>query len=457
MAAMNQNEPVIIYFSAGQWRPPLPVGELRYPIYLIARRRHVLYVNPPASLLDRLSGKRRRRIHPPPDSHQSVPGTKMTVFTPSVVFPYSVRLPMPLFLKNMILNRNIQSITSQVLNIFHTLYPGREKPDMAWGTIFHHAGILERFPARHKLAIIDDNFPESPAFTPFQKNEVAEMERSLISSAEYIFTTSRTLFEEKARINPHCVMMENGVSDLFLPENREHLDGFAHQCPQQEHNIIEQIKSLPKPRIGYVGALNIRLWRDFLEEIFKAASGYQLVFIGNIDDSFPISMIEKMKNPNIHVFPYISHALIPYALEQFDLLVLPFELTRFSRFINPLKLSEYLSSGKPILATPLVEIKRIAGDSRGMVYFIENPKDIKHSIEKALREDSTEMRERRIALARARTWQRVTREMLSLVETILKSDRSDSSDSSDPSDSSDRSDLSDLSDKNNHSTPRKIS
>jgi glycosyltransferase involved in cell wall biosynthesis len=361
----------------------------------------------------------------------------MTVFTPSVLIPYSVRLPLPCPIKNRILKRNIQSISAQVLEVFRSLYPGRDKPDIVWGTIFHHAGFLGKFPAQHRLAIIDDNFPESPVFNPSQKKEVAALERSLISSSEYIFTTSRTLFEEKSRINPHCVMMENGVSELFLPENRGRLEAFAHQCPQKEKDIIERIKSLPGPRIGYVGALNIRLWMPFLEEIFKAAPQYQLVFIGNIDDSFPRAMVEKMSaSANIHIFPYLSHALIPKALEQFDLLLLPFELTRFSRFINPLKLSEYLSSGKPILATPLPEIKRIASEPAGMVYFIEKPEDIQNAIQKALRE-SAEMQERRISLARSRTWQCTTREMIAIVEKMLKPDLSDQSDPSDTSDKSD--------------------
>jgi glycosyltransferase involved in cell wall biosynthesis len=419
---MNQNEPVIVYFSAGTWRPPLPVGELRYPIYLLSKSHDVLYVNPPASLRDWRSEKKQPRTPESPFRLQRIPGTKMTVFTPSVLFPYSVRLPLPRFLKNGILQRNIKHISMQVMEAFHSLYPGWDKPDIVWGTIFHHAGFLEKIPARHKLAIIDDNFPVSPVFNQKQQKEVGEMEKALISSAEYIFTTSRTLFEEKSKINPHCVMMENGVSDLFLPENRGLLEDLAPECPQKEMDGIERIKTLPKPRIGYVGALNIRLWMPFLEEILKTASQYQVVFLGNIHDSFTHEKIQQMRtSSNIHTFPYISHALIPKVLEQFDLLLLPFEKTPFSRFINPLKLSEYLSSGKPILATPLPEIKRIASHPEGMVYFIEKPAEINHAIEKALKENSGEMQEHRIELARSRTWQCTTREMISVVETLLKS------------------------------------
>lgn len=417
---MNQNEPVIVYFSAGRWRPPLPVGELRYPIYLISKNHQVLYVNPPTSVRDWISPIKRRSFNKSPNRLQGIPGTKMTVFTPSVLFPYSVRLPLPCFMKNRILKRNIQSVSAQVLEVFRSLYPGKDKPDIVCGTIFHHAGFLEKFPGRYKLAIIDDNFPESPVFNPGQKKEVAAMERSLITSSEYIFTTSQTLFEEKSRINPNCVMMENGVSELFLPENRGRLEEFAHKCPQKEKDIIERIKRLPKPRIGYVGALNIRLWMPFLKEIFHLASQYQLVFVGNIDDSFPRTIVKDMKaSPDIHLFPYISHALVPRALEQFDLLLLPFEITRFSRFINPLKLSEYLSSGKTILATKLAEIKRIAPETAGLVYFVEKPEDIKDRIVRALKEDSAVTRERRIALARSRTWQCTAREMISVVEKLL--------------------------------------
>ena len=123
---------------------------------------------------------------------------------------------------------------------------------------------------------------------------------------------------------------------------------------------------------------------------------------------------------NIHLFPYISHAMIPRILEQFDLLLLPFQLTPFSHYINPLKLSEYLSSGKPIVSTPLSEVVRIASFPEKTVYFIENPEDLGRIVERALSEDTPLQKARRIDLARSRTWEKTTARLASVVNELLE-------------------------------------
>jgi len=415
------SESVIIYFCAGAWTPGLPVGELRYPIYLISQKLPVLFVESPLTWRERLSGGRRVETFRKMGSLRNVPDSKMTVFTPQVFVPYSVHLPLAGTLKNFILDWNIKSISRQVMSVFRRTFPGKENPDIVWGTIFHHAGFLSSIPARHKLAIIDDNFPLSPVFSSSQKKDVAQMERRLIERASAIFTTSIPLHEEKGKINPMTYMMENGVSELFLPENRQRLSSIAESCPAEERRVIEDIRKLPKPRIGYVGAVNIRLKMALLRELLNLPTPCHTVFVGNIDDSFPHRMFILLKqNPRIHFFPYISHALIPFLLKEFDALLLPFEETPFSRFINPLKLSEYLTSGKPIIATPLAEVMRIASKPEGIVYFVDKPEEFVGVVTRTLAEEGGDLCQARINLARTRTWECTTRKMRIVIENLLQ-------------------------------------
>ncbi len=417
----NLYEPVIIYFCAGGWRSQFPVGELRYPIFLVSKRWRVIFVEPPITLPEWVHSGKRIQFYRHSGSLRHIPETKLSIFTPHVLLPYSVRLPLPHLLKKTLLNLNIKRISKQVLQCFRHLFSEKALPDIVWGTIFHHTDFFHYVRGRHNLAIIDDNFPLSPVFTPHQQSEIAKMESCLIRRSDYIFTTSQTLFEEKRKLNPNNVLMENGVSELFLPENRPRLKNFIDEVPRKERHIIERIETLPHPRIGYVGAINIRLWKPILYEILKLPLHFHTIFVGNIDDSFSRPLLTEMrKNPRVHFFPYISHALIPDLLEQFDVLLLPFELTPFSRFINPLKLSEYLTSGKPIVSTRITEVVRIASQPEGMVYFIDSPETFRQSIERAIAEDSPTLHERRIDLARLRTWERTTTQMLSIVEKLLE-------------------------------------
>lgn len=411
----------ILYFCAGRWKDPLPVGELRYPIYLVSKRWPVLFVEPPRNLWDRIGFKSNPSIGKSQGSLRRIKNTHMTVFTPRFPVPYSIRLPLPDSMKNALLEWHSRSIAKQAMAAFKHVFPDNPLPDIVWGTIFHHARFFKHLKAKHTLAIIDDNFPLSSVFTPREQKQVAELERELITRAEYIFTTSHTLLDEKSKINPHCVMMENGVSELFLPEHRDLLGEYTRNCSAREREIIARIKNLPQPRIGYIGALNMRLLVPVLQELLKMPQNYHTCFVGNIDTSFPQKILEDLKKcPRMHFFPYISHALIPELMEQFNALLLPFNLTPFSNFINPLKLSEYLTSGKPIIATPLPEVVRIASQPEGMVHFVKDPGEFPAILDKALSQDSPELRAGRIALARTRTWECTTRDMIHVVEQLLE-------------------------------------
>lgn len=419
--------PALLYFSAGAWTHQFPIGELRYPIFLVAKKYPVLFVEPPLTWRDWLGGGRRVNIFQKEGNLRTVPNTQLTIFTPTATLPYSVRLPFPRFIKNFILKHNSASIARQAMQVFHKLYPQKEKPDILWGTIFHHAEFLKIIPANYKLAIIDDNFPLSPVFSKAQQKEVTRMERRLIRCAQAIFTTSRTLFEEKRKINPIAYMLENGVSELFLPENRSRLTPFEDAAPATEREIVGQIRNLPHPRIGYVGAVNIRLKMPLIQEILNLPDSYHTIFVGNVDDSFPRSLFEQLKKKsNVHFYPFVSHALIPSLLEQFDALLLPFEETPFSRFINPLKLSEYLTSGKPIIPTPLPEVVRIVSQPEGLLYFANTPEEFRATISRAIDENNPRLCEERINLARTRTWEQTSREMIALVDNLLKTSESGS-------------------------------
>jgi len=417
----SSQDPVIVYFSAGAWKHEFPIGELRYPIYLISQNRPALYVEPPFTLRDFTGNPARRDIRQKHGRLREVPGTRMTVFTPQTLLPYSPRLPLPGAVQRLILNSNIRSIIAQTENIFHRLHPRAERPAIVWGTIFHHAGFLRDMPADHRLAIIDDNFPVSPVFNPGQRQTVARLEAELIERADYIFTTSQTLLEEKRRINPHSILMENGVPRAFLPENRHLLEPFTARCRKQEHDVLRRVRGLPRPRIGYVGAVNIRLNMPVMQALTRLPGNHQICLVGHVDDSFPRPIYTALRAcSNIHFFPFVSHALVPSLLDEFDILLLPFELTEFSRFINPLKFGEYLSSGKPILSTPLPEVMRILANRRGLVYMIEQAGQFEPLVKEALEEDSEESRRERIALARSRTWEETTREMRDLIEGLLQ-------------------------------------
>ena len=87
--------------------------------------------------------------------------------------------------------------------------------------------------------------------------------------------------------------------------------------------------------------------------------------------------------------PYRS---LPSWAKAFDVAIIPYRLTRQVVNSAPLKLREYLATGKPIVAVPAPEIERFAG----LVRLARGPEQFITEIERALRNDTEADRARRM-------------------------------------------------------------
>jgi glycosyltransferase involved in cell wall biosynthesis len=174
------------------------------------------------------------------------------------------------------------------------------------------------------------------------------------------------------------VTIHNKIKDRLMrmgfPENKIIVleDAVQHYFIEQKLPNIEQLKislNLPpnKKIITYVGSLKkgkgivkiIKLSRALLyrdDIIFHLVGGSQK----------EIGVIKKKHNPSSNVFfsGFINGSEIPKYLACSDLLLLLYDINEKNPVMDlettsPIKLFEYMSSGKPILATRLPTIEKI--------------------------------------------------------------------------------------------------
>jgi nicotinamide riboside kinase len=91
-------------------------------------------------------------------------------------------------------------------------------------------------------------------------------------------------------------------------------------------------------------------------------------------------------------------------------------MTRFAKHANPLKLREYLATGKPVVAVVTPETSKFAD----YVYLATNYDTYLQAIETALREDCPEERRRRMAAVAGASWDSRFQETLTIVEETLR-------------------------------------
>lgn len=126
--------------------------------------------------------------------------------------------------------------------------------------------------------------------------------------------------------------------------------------------------NIPRPRIGFVGSLTYRLDFGLLFPLIKELPNVSFVFVGSFlsmpfDDPFVDTekqLVRLRLFPNVYVVSQVKdRRRIKAMISGFDICMIPYT-TRFAfnRYCYPMKLFEYFYMGKPVVSTPIEELKQ---------------------------------------------------------------------------------------------------
>jgi len=197
--------------------------------------------------------------------------------------------------------------------------------------------FIDAFP--EPRGIVYDCMPElsSDAHAPSQ---VAENERRLLSRAHVVIASGYELGAAKSRLHDNVHVLGSGVD--FHHFHRAH---FA-ECPAD-------LRSIPAPRLGYIGAIDEGLDYDLLRALASANPDWSIVLIGPVVDVDPV-LLPIM--PNLYYMGDCEYSVLPDYLAGIDVCLMPFALNEASRFLNPTNTLEYLASGRPVISTPIPDV-----------------------------------------------------------------------------------------------------
>ncbi|MCH8566875.1 MAG: glycosyltransferase [Balneolales bacterium] len=229
------------------------------------------------------------------------------------------------------------------------------------------------------------------ALEPYLRKHGVEGEITAIQNADVSFATSthlrRTLCER------------TGADVKFLP-NAASFETFrkAYDESLQEPADLQKI---PKPRIGYTGNICHRQDYPLIKALSAAHPDKSIVLVGP-KNFHAHTNIQLEEIPNVYFTGPKKVDELPAYLQHFDVLILPFLCNDVTRSIYPLKINEYLASGKPVVATPFSEDIRSFSD----VIQLESSHELfTAAVETQLKTDSTEKSRQRYERASLNTWQ----------------------------------------------------
>jgi len=186
---------------------------------------------------------------------------------------------------------------------------------------------------------IDDEYSFSSVDRPNDPREVA-----LIRAADLVIIHSQKLFEKKGSINQNSVRIPNGV------------DYAAFSTLQPEPADLADI---PRPRMGYVGVIKVQLDLALLVGLATRRPEWSFVLVGpvgNMGGKKPL--LEQLQRlPNVHLLGNKPVEQLPGYCQHFDVCMMCYEVSDYTNYIYPLKMHEYLASGRPVVSAPIEAVR----------------------------------------------------------------------------------------------------
>jgi GT2 family glycosyltransferase len=209
-----------------------------------------------------------------------------------------------------------------------------------------------------------------------------DQENDLISSSDLVIATARLLHAKTAQLATRTLLLPNAAD----------FEHFNQPGPEQ------LLANLPKPIIGYYGAISDWFDVELVRQAALARPQWQFVLIG---DTFGADTRALKELSNVHFLGEQPYSSLPAYLADFDVACIPFLLTPLTQATNPVKFYEYLSAGKPVVAVTLPELEPF----RDYFYPVDELTQFVPQLEAALAEQSPAAVQRRIDFARRQTWQ----------------------------------------------------
>ena len=235
----------------------------------------------------------------------------------------------------------------------------------------------------------------------YWKKHGESLEPKLMRKADAVVCNSYD-FTKKAKQNN---------SNSFYIGNGFDLEQYSSD---EKRDIPDDLKDIPEPRIGYVGALlTLRLNLDMMIEMAKVKPHWSFVMVGPEDEDFKKSELHDL--PNVYFLGKKHTQDVPAYIEHFNVCLNPQILNEITMGNFPLKVVEYLALGKPVVATATNTMNEIFSNH---TFLAEDTDSYIKQIEKALVEDRPALQEERKEFAKSFSWEKVAGILLSCIERI---------------------------------------
>jgi teichuronic acid biosynthesis glycosyltransferase TuaH len=397
MKLKNEN---IIFLGATKFDDAFESTSFTTAKYL-AGENNVYYVDYPYTWRDyfREKGSAKfnvRRKHFDPDELTLIDTTieRLKVIIPPLVLSINF-LPEGRFYRSL-LKMNEKRIASKV----NAVLKSRNVKSFIFINSFNfHYPDLPKFirPALNVYQCVD------PLIIPYDRKHGVVSEAEILKTADLVICTSKQLFLEKSKSNPNSYFIPN-AADV-------HHSNKALKASLPVHSLLSGI---PGPIIGYFGSIERRIDYGLLEKVASLNTGKSFVFAGGVADEYLPPGFRDL--PNVYFIGKVPFSEMPSVIKGFSICIIPFKRDKVSATIFPLKLFEYLGTGKPVVSTDFnPDLKEYTLDT---VVYCKTPEEFSKALTDVVELDTPEKQQKRLQVAANNTWDMRISELSKLINSF---------------------------------------
>jgi GT2 family glycosyltransferase/glycosyltransferase involved in cell wall biosynthesis len=197
-------------------------------------------------------------------------------------------------------------------------------------------------------------------------------------------TNTGRMLDEEAALLRDC--------DLLVTTSARLADIMQQKAPGKRHALVRNAAEVAhfaaapdklalqrdeRPVIGYFGAISEWFDMPLVTAAARAHPEWRFVLVGS---TFGCDVTQAKRLPNVEFIGEVPYADLPGWVHSFDVCTIPFIINELTSCTNPVKVYEYLSAGKPVVATRMPELEAIADQ----VYLADGAAQFAAQLEHAL-------------------------------------------------------------------------
>ena len=302
---------------------------------------------------------------------------------PLLKSPYRLRVWINKIIKNSTLKSYLRFLGFKKNNTILWLFPPHPYLET----------IAQQIPHTLFVAHIVDNFEKSD--DEWLRKYAITQYPTVYQDADIIITGSKLNQTIFSACRSHCYLFENAVDEMFIGEPAR----------------LPYLTRGTRPELGYVGTLSKRTDINLIEYVARKKPEWSISIVGHreLSDRELKCLFEL---PNVEYLGHIPYEEVPQFLKTVDVCLIPHKNTEYCQSMSPLKLFQYMASGRPTVATNVAELDTF----KDYVAVAEIHEEFLRCIEHILRTDTIQNSKARIDIAKGQTWGRRIQEMFDIVK-----------------------------------------